>query len=121
MCNEIKMDVKLGFGRYETFTGQQLLEREDGTDYLVWAYTKTDIPMCGRVVAELVKRGLVSLSLNRTNSKDMNHFHDPLSLKAFEVFSANRHTIKDEHTGDRVAKMINRWPILLRIGKRDNK
>lgn len=116
MANEVQMEEPLGFGRYENFTGAEMLKREDTIAYLVWVYNRTDIQMDSRIVAELVKLGLVSVSLERRNSKDCNTRFDRNPYRkrkaeqAFEIFTANRATIKDESSGDRVAKMIKRYP-----------
>lgn len=117
MANEVQMMEPLGFGRFATFTGAQMLEREDCISYLVWIYNRTDIPMDGRIVSELVKRGLVSLSLQRKNSKDCSARFDrnperrAAAEAAFETFRANRASINNEASGDRVAKMIKRSPL----------
>lgn len=117
MVNEVQMMEPLGFGRFANFTGAQMLERQDAIEYLVWIYNCTDISMDGRVVAELVKHGLVSVSLQRKNSKDCSVRFDrnpdrkARAQQAFKLFQQNRHTIKDESSGDRLAKMITKSPL----------
>jgi len=114
MANEVQLTEPLGFGRFENFTGAELLARQDGVEYLVWVYNRTDIPMDARIVNQLIQLGLVSISLQRANSKncsvrfDSNPSRRSWAEEAFKLFQQNRHTIKDEASGDRVAKMINK-------------
>lgn len=119
MATEVCLESVLGFGRFENFTGKELLDRDDGISYLVWVYNRTDIPMDARIVNHLQGLGLISRTMVRSNSKidgprhDSNPRNKELAEAAFQAFRASRGMLIDEVTGKRLAETIRRQSVMM--------
>jgi hypothetical protein len=68
MGNCIQLRTEINFGRFKGCTGAELLKSNEGTEYLVWVYEKTDIPLESSIYCTLVSLGLIEPGIERVNS-----------------------------------------------------